>query len=278
MMKKVEKKKWNGHIFGPAFIVFLILFEVWVSIYIISPLFLSDYGFYLTLYMKFGLFSTLTLFILLNQCDPGIIIPSINQDQIIELAEIQKIAGCSRITSGLFQDQLGQWCREFINFNGQNEIQKYCSTCHIWRDPNSSHCNICGFCFKRFDHHCPALAVCIAKNNIRFFIPFLILCGISCIIVGVSSLNAFPFVDRSNRKLIFFLIVLAIGSTIGGIYLIIFAFVHINMLLSNRTTKVSRLGKINQNKRWFHDLNDVFFSPIKWKYSTLYERTRRSIE
>lgn len=27
--------------------------------------------------------------------------------------------------------------------------EKYCTTCHLWRTPRASHCNICGYCMVR---------------------------------------------------------------------------------------------------------------------------------
>lgn len=42
------------------------------------------------------------------------------------------------------QDTLGQWMRK-----REDGLEKYCSTCNIWRPPRASHCRICGHCMVR---------------------------------------------------------------------------------------------------------------------------------
>eukprot|EP00347_Sterkiella_histriomuscorum_P002854 403366540 len=51
---------------------------------------------------------------------------------------------------------------------------KYCHTCYIYRPERTFHCNFCGNCVHRFDHHCKWLGTCIGGLNYRTFLFFLI--------------------------------------------------------------------------------------------------------
>lgn len=60
-------------------------------------------------------------------------------------------------------------------------IEKYCSTCNVFRPPRASHCNDCGRCVLEKDHHCVWLDTCIGRNNYKFFLYFL------CTFVGILA-------------------------------------------------------------------------------------------
>ena len=49
---------------------------------------------------------------------------------------------------------------------------KYCTTCHIWRPPRSSHCAVCDNCVAVYDHHCPWIGNCIGVRNYRYYLLF----------------------------------------------------------------------------------------------------------
>jgi len=52
----------------------------------------------------------------------------------------------------------------------------YCSVCNIYFTPeeNITHCNECGVCVKRVDHHCHVVRKCITRRNMAFFIIMII--------------------------------------------------------------------------------------------------------
>jgi hypothetical protein len=58
-----------------------------------------------------------------------------------------------------------------------------CETCHIWRPPKASHCSICNYCVKGFDHHCHVLGNCIGVRTWRNFY-FLLL--FNCVYLTLS--------------------------------------------------------------------------------------------
>lgn len=68
--------------------------------------------------------------------------------------------------------------REIV-MEGEQKVEKWCSTCKTWRPPRAHHCRICNRCYERFDHHCPCMGTCIARGNHRFFILFLLAAGLA---------------------------------------------------------------------------------------------------
>ena len=58
---------------------------------------------------------------------------------------------------------------------------QFCWTCLMKKPLRSKHCSICDKCISTFDHHCPWVGNCVARNNHVYFIIFLILmCFMQC--------------------------------------------------------------------------------------------------
>lgn len=49
-----------------------------------------------------------------------------------------------------------------------------CPECEVIRTPRSRHCNICGRCVDKFDHHCPWINNCIGIRTHGWFIVFIL--------------------------------------------------------------------------------------------------------
>lgn len=126
---------------------------------------------------------SLALLLLINQLDPGSIPPGTCVDALVEALD----AGTVQLErNGPIQKSArGIWMRYVFGAAGW---EKWCRTCKIWRPPRSSHCNICGVCVRRFDHHCLLVGNCIGNDNHRFFAAFLmVLQACSALLAMVAS-------------------------------------------------------------------------------------------
>ena len=167
--------------------------------------------------------------VLTNCIDPGIIHPSSVDDPVVvrlEAGESDDVDGGRRqsvtMSGGVKfrKDGLGQWARmtggggwagmdeeRGINSNSKDngsgvgafngggadwnwsKCERYCRTCKIWRPPRAAHCTECGYCIRRFDHHCGAVGNCVGQDNHRWFILFLCACSALVIILLVASIS-----------------------------------------------------------------------------------------
>jgi hypothetical protein len=70
-----------------------------------------------------------------------------------------------------------------IRLNGHMIKLKYCKTCKVlfikhsfigemYRPPRTIHCDDCGVCIEKLDHHCPWVGTCVGKRNYRYFLSF----------------------------------------------------------------------------------------------------------
>ena len=68
---------------------------------------------------------------------------------------------------------------------------KFCSTCLIYRPERTFHCNFCGNCVHKFDHHCTWLGTCIGGRNYKQFVYFifsLTMLELYCLSIAISHL------------------------------------------------------------------------------------------
>lgn len=55
------------------------------------------------------------------------------------------------------------------------DVATYCRTCLVVKPMRSKHCNQCGVCIARLDHHCTWINRCVGYGNHRIFFVFLLL-------------------------------------------------------------------------------------------------------
>lgn len=113
-------------------------------------------------------------------------------------------------------------------------------TCNIYRPPRSSHCDICGVCIEKMDHHCPWLGTCIGKRNYKHFYMFLLSLLVMLFVMFVMCVTIMS--NRSNSfgdtlKQYPFSIVLAILAVPGFVLVGIMLGFHTHLIVRNMTTK-----------------------------------------
>jgi palmitoyltransferase ZDHHC9/14/18 len=86
----------------------------------------------------------------------------------------------------------------FVVHQGYIMKLKYCYTCMIYRPPRAIHCDDCGCCIMRLDHHCPWLGTCVGQRNYRFFLLFVNTLAVMIIYIVVWS---FIFLSIEGNKI-----------------------------------------------------------------------------
>eukprot|EP01065_Artemidia_motanka_P052690 TRINITY_DN9588_c0_g3_i1.p1 TRINITY_DN9588_c0_g3~~TRINITY_DN9588_c0_g3_i1.p1 ORF type:complete len:441 (+),score=140.93 TRINITY_DN9588_c0_g3_i1:146-1468(+) len=71
--------------------------------------------------------------------------------------------------------------------------RRYCRKCRHWRPPRADHCEICGKCVLRYDHHCMLIGCCIGFHNHKqyvLFCTYLVVVGVYILATAFGSFHA----------------------------------------------------------------------------------------
>ena len=124
---------------------------------------------------------------------------------------------------------------------GQQYSLKYCYTCHIIRDIRTFHCDRCGLCIEKHDHHCGYLSNCVVVNNYRKFFIFINISFIHILIIIYSCLNFtynfFGKVDINYEWIVIFIIIIMIFGGIFEMFIFWMIISHIITIVKNKTTR-----------------------------------------
>jgi len=264
-------RKWKGSAKYPLGIASLIIGMA------LSGFFVGIRG--LPLWVQLSLATSLGMSLvflaLVNQMDPGALVPKLVKDPLVVRLDADDQTVEHR---ELYRrDWKGQWQRR----RKDGSLEKYCNTCNIWRPPRASHCSQCGFCMERFDHHCQVIGNCVARCNHRFFVIFLISAQIGCGIMstgvayrlhemGFPGSNAWA---QPETVLLLFLNVIYVYMFL----MLFFGVGHCFSILCDMTTKdlltdsdgsrdMPCVGSRSYDKL-LHTWVWICCAPIQWKYT-----------
>jgi palmitoyltransferase ZDHHC9/14/18 len=114
---------------------------------------------------------------------------------------------------------------------------KFCTTCKAIRDVRSMHCNICGYCIKRHDHHCVFVANCVGENNTDKFVYFLLSVVAHSLTIMIPSILNISHAQVLNDKIYYNIsLFLAIYSGLFFVAILFFLIFHTYLICKNRTT------------------------------------------
>jgi hypothetical protein len=65
----------------------------------------------------------------------------------------------------------------------------YCRSCRKWRPPRAHHCQVCGVCVLKMDHHCVWINRCAGHGNYVFFWRILAYVVAGCAFMGAVALG-----------------------------------------------------------------------------------------
>ncbi|KAI9093450.1 DHHC palmitoyltransferase-domain-containing protein [Phlyctochytrium arcticum] len=124
---------------------------------------------------------------------------------------------------------------------------RYCNKCNKWKPDRTHHCSICQECVLKLDHHCPWVNNCVGFNNYKYFYLFVSYCMAYCLFIFFTM---FPkviwYASKDTRMGIFGIdfhtLFLLIMSGVFAICLLVFVAVHLNLVLSNKSTIESMEG------------------------------------
>ena len=124
---------------------------------------------------------------------------------------------------------------------GHKYFLKYCSTCNLIRDIRTFHCDRCGLCIEKHDHHCGYLSNCVGVYNYRKFFFFIIVAFthlmfmIFACIHFISNFAGKPDID--HEWIIIFIIIILIVASLFGFFIFWMIIQHIITIVRNRTTR-----------------------------------------
>lgn len=138
---------------------------------------------------------------------------------------------------------------------------RFCDICKINQPIRSRHCEECGRCIRKFDHHCPWLETCIGERNHGYFWAFLfvtnILVGWTSVLVCQAFYNYSPWTlwMYHNSYLVLCMVILVVSFFICTALFAIHTY-----FMFNNTTTWERFSR--KNITYLKIINDEKLNPF----------------
>jgi len=124
---------------------------------------------------------------------------------------------------------------------GESYTLKYCVTCHVIRDVRTFHCNNCGLCVEKHDHHCGYLSNCIGVYNYKKFFFFLIISFLHITFVFGTCVHYLSnYITEAGKEYLWISILIILCLGIAGFFdFFMFWMIiqHLTIIVQNRTTR-----------------------------------------
>jgi palmitoyltransferase len=113
---------------------------------------------------------------------------------------------------------------------------RYCRKCSQLKPDRTHHCSVCGRCILKMDHHCPWVNNCVGFHNQKFFILFLFYCCLLCFYVLATVVPNITIGESTASPIPVGPLILCLLGAVFGATLAAFTAVHLNLVLTNKTS------------------------------------------
>ncbi|EGC40165.1 hypothetical protein DICPUDRAFT_147006 [Dictyostelium purpureum] len=156
----------------------------------------------------------------------------------------------------------------------------------------SKHCRICNRCVSKFDHHCPWINNCVGRNNLRYFLLFVLSTSLLCVYGAyLSGWSMYTFIKVKDIKNLGYtkngvwtpvpttiiikylafesrsILPLGVFCLVIAVFLLSFFFYHIYLIVRNTTT--------NESYKWENIKDQIKIQRLEEKLKEKEEEERK---